>query len=416
MEIREGYKQTEIGVIPEDWACEFIKDEYAIIDGDNIESGTLSDLNFYYITLENIDKGRLIGLIEIKYANAPSRARRKVKKGDVLIGTVRPNLMSHYYVREDVKNLVCSTGFSVVRAFPEKLCGEFIYHNLFAKIINKQIERILVGSSYPAINSKDIKNILFPLPPLPEQQAIATALSDIDGLINSLQKLIDKKKKIKQSAMQELLTGKRRLEGFSGEWVEVSLKDVAKFFKGKGLAKSDISNGGKYKCIHYGELFTVYKENIKSVISRTSINEGAFLSKENDVLMPTSDVTPNGLAKASCIQENNVILGGDILIIRSDDNIDGVFLSNVIRYNESQVLKLVSGITVYHLYASDMKNFYFRCPPTKAEQTAIANILSDMDSEIEALERKLNKYKDIKQGMMQELLTGRIRLLEEAVP
>jgi type I restriction enzyme S subunit len=273
-----------------------------------------------------------------------------------------------------------------------------------------------VGSSYPAINSKDIKNILFPLPPLPEQQAIATALSDIDGLINSLQKLIDKKKKIKQSAMQELLTGKRRLEGFSGEWVEVSLKDVAKFFKGKGLAKSDISNGGKYKCIHYGELFTVYKENIKSVISRTSINEGAFLSKENDVLMPTSDVTPNGLAKASCIQENNVILGGDILIIRSDDNIDGVFLSNVIRYNESQVLKLVSGITVYHLYASDMKNFYFRCPPTKAEQTAIANILSDMDSEIEALERKLNKYKDIKQGMMQELLTGRIRLLEEAVP
>ena len=100
-------------------------------------------------------------------------------------------------------------------------------------------------SGQPGINGNEYASFKIPIPPLPEQQAIATALSDIDGLINSLQKLIDKKKNIKQGAMQELLTGKRRLEGFSGEWVEVSLKDVAKFFKGKGLAKSDISNGGK---------------------------------------------------------------------------------------------------------------------------------------------------------------------------
>ena len=142
-----------------------------------------------------------------------------------------------------------------------------IYFN-WDKFQNKIIDNTQGGAMKNLVGMDVFKKTLMPRPPYPEQQAIATALSDMDGLINSLQKLIGKKKNIKQGAMQELLTGKRRLEGFSGEWVEVLLKDVVKFFKGKGFAKSDISNGGKYKCIHYGELFTVYKEKIKSVISR----------------------------------------------------------------------------------------------------------------------------------------------------
>ena len=127
--------------------------------------------------------------------------------------------------------------------------------------------------------------------------------------------------------------------------------------------------------------------------------------------MPTSDVTPNGLATASCLNEDNVILGGDVLVIRSHKNIlDGIFISYFISENKSKVMALVSGSTVYHLYGSHMKDFEISLPSLK-EQTEIATILSDMDAEIEGLESKLEKYKNIKQGMMQNLLTGKIRLI-----
>jgi type I restriction enzyme S subunit len=211
--------------------------------------------------------------------------------------------------------------------------------------------------------------------------------------------------------MQQLLTGQTRLPGFSGEWEVRRLGDVASFFKGKGLPKSELSPSGAEPCIHYGELFTRYPETIKAIFSRTNGLRDAFRSAANDVLMPTSDVTPRGLAKASCVTVDGVILGGDILVIRSDSKrVHGPFLSCVIRHEEDQVLQLVSGSTVFHLYGSDMRKFNFSMPPLP-EQTAIATVLSDIDAELAALEARRDKTRALKQGMMQALLTGRIRLL-----
>jgi len=127
--------------------------------------------------------------------------------------------------------------------------------------------------------------------------------------------------------------------------------------------------------------------------------------------MPTSDVTPRGLAKASCVTIDGVILGGDILVIRSDkQRVFGPFLSYIIRREESQVLRLVTGSTVYHLYGSEMKKFSFSLPPL-TEQVAITAVLSDMAAELAVLEKRLAKTRALKQGMMQELLTGRTRLV-----
>jgi type I restriction enzyme S subunit len=138
---------------------------------------------------------------------------------------------------------------------------------------------------------------------------------------------------------------------------------------------------------------------------------GAFLSNINDVLMPTSDVTPNGLATASCINENNIVLGGDILVIRTDSNkIDGVFLSYSIKFNRQQIMKLVSGSTVYHLYGSDMSKFIFSFPELKIQQE-ISRLLIDMEDDINKYQTKLTKLKQQKQGMMHALLTGKIRLV-----
>ena len=194
------------------------------------------------------------------------------------------------------------------------------------------------------------------------------------------------------------------------EWEVKRLGDVATFYKGKGLPKSALSESGAEPCIHYGELFTRYLETIREIYSRTRTSEGVFRSVANDVLMPTSDVTPRGLAKASCVRVDGVILGGDILVIRSETHrVHGPFLSLVIRYEETQVLQLVTGSTVYHLYGSDMKNFTFSMPPLP-EQRAIATALSDVDGLLGGLDRLIAKKRDLKQAAMQQLLTGQTRL------
>ena len=198
------------------------------------------------------------------------------------------------------------------------------------------------------------------------------------------------------------------------DWEVMRLGHLAKFFKGSGLPKSELSESGKIKCIHYGQLFTTYGPKIDRVISRTK-NVGIVTSQENDVLMPTSDVTPNGLATASCITETGVTLGGDILIIRSDkQKLNGVFFSYLVNVLRDQVMQLVTGSTVYHLYGSDMAKFEFAFP-SKEEQIAIANALSDVDALISELEKLIAKKQAIKTATMQQLLTGRTRLPQFAL-
>jgi len=193
------------------------------------------------------------------------------------------------------------------------------------------------------------------------------------------------------------------------DWDVQELGEVAQFERGQGLSKSDLQETGKYKCIHYGQLFSDYIELIKEVKSKTNYNGVHFLSKSNDVLVPTSDVTPRGLATASCIKENGVLLGGGILIIRLNNGYDGTFFSYWITQNKREVLKLVKGSTVFHIYGHDMSGLRLAFPKDK-EQIAIATVLSDTDSLIEKLEKLIAKKKAVKQGAMQRLLIGKKRL------
>ena len=281
---------------------------------------------------------------------------------------------------------------------PSYLSNNFLYYYL------SNIEwNSLSSTTITRLYNDDLLNLFLLLPPFFEQEKIAEVLCNIDELIESTQKLIDKKKNLKTATMQKLLTPKPH-------WLKKTLGELnIKMLKGSGLLKEDLKDNGRYSCIHYGELFTYYKEHINKILHFT--DEMTVPSKENDVLMPSSDVTPTGLAKASCINFKDVALGGDILIIRCENIIDGTFLSYIIRKDKKQILQLVSGTTVYHIYPNDMKRFEIFYPNSISEQKNIVSILQDMDAEIEALEKELNKYKDLKTGMMQELLTGKKRLL-----
>ena len=183
----------------------------ADIDPENIGAGTCSDFAFNYIALEDVDRGVLRSHSEHVLASAPSRARRRLRTNDILVSTVRPNLQSHLLFRGAAGNWVCSTGFCVVRCREGVTHPAFVFNHLFAGDVNRQIDALLTGSNYPAINSADVRALAIPVPGIAEQTAIATILSDIDAELTALAARREKTRALKQGMMQALLTGRIRL-------------------------------------------------------------------------------------------------------------------------------------------------------------------------------------------------------------
>lgn len=391
-------------------------DNLALFDYDNLSSTTSLDYRFKYITLENINDGKVNKLIECVYRSAPSRARRVVHKDDILIATVRPLLHSHYFVDEEVRDIICSTGFCVVKTDEEQLHNKYLYQLLFSPLIDSQIEAITAGSSYPAINSNDVKKLIVPLPAPPEQRVIAAALSDADAYIAALEKLIAKKRAVKQGVTQELLTGKRRLPGYSEEWVERTLEEVTNRVK-VGLATS----------------VTQYYRT-QGVVMFRNLNIKENYLDDSDILYLDTDF--------ASMQEGKTIRANDILTVHTGyvgiscvvpEKYDGALTFTTLITTATPIY-LIPEYLCYHLNSSlgkreieslqagcgrnnlnvaEFLQYKLRIPKDTTEQTAIVAILSDMDAEINALTAKLNKAKHIKQGMMSELLSGRIRLVKQ---
>ncbi|KYH04719.1 hypothetical protein A1704_15230 [Chryseobacterium cucumeris] len=188
----------------------------------------------------------------------------------------------------------------------------------------------------------------------------------------------------------------------AGEWKMKTVNDLCNAFRGSTFSKADLNENGKIYCIHYGELFTKYNEVITRVYSKTNKNDG-FKSKIGDILMPSSDVTPNGLAKASAITFDDVILGGDMNILRPKINLNSIFLSYLLNHSKSEVIKLVSGTTVKHIYPSQILTCKIPIIDNTSEQKKIASCLSSLDEVITAHSQKLELLKDHKIGLMQNL-------------
>jgi type I restriction enzyme, S subunit len=180
-------------------------------DSENLSSETRPDFTFNYIALEDVDRGFLRSYSEQRFVTAPSRARRKLRMDDVLVSTVRPNLQSHLLFHTEGSNWVCSTGFCVVRCRKGVTHPGYVFFQLFMTRVTRQIEALLTGSNYPAINSGDVRALEIPLPDFAEQTAIADILSDMEAELAALEARRAKTRALKQAMMQELLTGKTRL-------------------------------------------------------------------------------------------------------------------------------------------------------------------------------------------------------------
>ncbi len=335
----------------------------------------------------------------------------KLKPGEVIIGR-RGDMGRCAVVRDYQMGWLCGTGSMVVRPGTE-MDADFLQRVLSSPSVISAIEDSSVGTTMINLNQSTLRKLIIQAPTVNEQRAIAAALSDVDALLAKQGQLIAKKQGLKQAAMQQLLTGQTRLPGFSGDWEVKKLGDVCNLLKGSGLSKNLINASGLRKCILYGELFTTYGQVIQDVVSRTSSSEGR-MSEAGDVLIPGSTTTDGiDLAIASALLESGVALGGDINIVRCDIKSGFIpqFLANYLTHiKKREIAERAQGTTIVHLYGRDLRDLTVHRPAV-AEQTAIAIILSDMDTEIAALEERQTKTRALKQGMMQELLTGKTRLV-----
>lgn len=437
VEMKSGYKMTEVGVIPEDWEVKNVSESCLIkarIGWQGLKkSEYMSSGDYLLITGTDFDNGQVNwkSCAYVSKARYEQDSNIKIRPQDILIskdGTIGKVA----YLGMIPKAGTLNSGIFVIRANERKIDQVFLSKIFMSFYFEDFLNRLVAGSTINHLYQKDFVKFCFPLPNSEEQAAIATALSDVDSLISALTKKIEKKKAIKQGLMQQLLTGKKRLPGYEKnrepvqtEWGAIP-KDWKTLSIGKccsikarigwqGLKKSEYLSSGEYVLVT-GTDFLNGRIDWKSCVyvSKKRYEQDANIQIVKHDILITKDGT---IGKVAFLDDVPCLgtLNSGIFVVRShSEELDQCYLSKIFEsfIFDAFLESLVAGSTINHLYQKDFVHFNFPVPPTMSEQTAIANILSDCDSEIAALEEKRDKYKEIKQGMMQQLLTGKIRLIK----
>lgn len=416
--MKPGYKQTEVGVIPEDWEVGSLKQAFPHLDaGVSVNSDDSESSDYYILKTSAVRNGR-VNIKEAKPVIRSDYARLKcpVKKGSIIIS------------RMNTPAMVGECGFSTIDApntfLPDRLWQiepsspdydfQWLNYLLNTEKYSAAIRATATGTSNSMKNiaKERLLEISIPKPPCPEQQRIAEALSDMDELISSLEKLIEKKKAIKKGAMQELLTGKRRLPGFSGEWTVRTISSLGKFISGNGFPLEFQGHQvGKYPFYKVSDFNNIgnelYLKRANNYIS-SEIAEKlkcSIIPKDSIVFAKIGAaifLERKKLTTVECCIDNNT------MSFQAYDSISPHFLWYIfqtVRFGdlvEVTALPSLSGNAI----GAISKPF----PPTKREQEEIASVLLDLDHEIADISKKLDKACHIRLGMMQQLLTGKLRL------
>ena len=281
--------------------------------------------------------------------------------------------------------------------------NNFIYHYLIK--LENSWEKISQGSTFTAVNSNDIKKLQLILPNIQEQEKIANFLSSVDKKISLTEEKLELFREYKKGVMQKIFSQELRFKDSNGndypEWEEKKLGEIAFFSKGKLISKEDITEEG-VECIRYGELYTIYKEKIEKVVSKTKLEKNKLiLSEKNDVIIPSSGETAIDIAVASCVMKDGVALGADLNIIKTKEN--GLYLAYFINNPAKlELASLAQGASVIHLYEKHLKLLNIKIP-TLEEQEKIADFLSSIDSKIESIEKELEGLKEFKKGLLQQM-------------
>ena len=411
MEVRAGYKQTEVGVIPEDWAVEPLGDclTNSPTYGINAAAVAYSDRLPVYIRITDITEDGRFTPKKLASVNSPNSDYYYLSDGDIVFARTGASVGKSYRYNANDGPLVYAGFLIRIRPDKKKALPAFLAAYVTTGAYWNWVLQMSMRSGQPGINGNEYAQLLIPTPPLPEQEAIADVLSDADALIESLDQLIAKKRQIKQGAMQELLTGKRRLPGFSEEWEVKRLGDLAIIKDGTHQTPKYVESGIPFFSVEHvtsGDF-----KNTKFI----SEQEHRFLTRsfkiaKGDILMTRI----GSIGDCKLIDwdvEASFYVSLALLRIHPGNS-----ASYITQYSKSDAfqkeveLHSLQSAIPKKINLGPISSVRIEIPPL-SEQTAIATLLSDMDAELAELEIRLAKARQIKQGMMQELLTGRIRLL-----
>lgn len=413
--VKPGYKQTEVGVIPEDWEDEKLGELAKVCMCKRIfadQTAETGEIPFFKIGTFGKEADAYIS--RSLYEDFKHRFSFP-QKGDVLISAAGTLGRSVIFDGKDAyfqdSNIVW------LDVDKEKLSNEYLYH--YYKVIQWASSE---GSTIARLYNGIICDTHIALPKVDEQEQIAGVLSEIDELIFTLEKQISKKKAIKQGAMQELLTGKKRLPGFFGEWKTFSFDDLFDFIPNNAFTRAQMTDNGRVKNIHYGDILTKYgayvnagSKGIPYIAKDIDLNrfaERCYLKSGDVIIADTAEDETVGKALEVINVDCPVLAGQHTLLCRPKIKFAPKFLGYYLNSEcyHAQLLPYIVGTKVSSVSKASVAQTKLVIPEYE-EQQAIAEILSIMDAEIEALDHKLAKYRQIKQGMMQQLLTGKIRLV-----
>jgi type I restriction enzyme S subunit len=428
MEVKPGYKQTEVGVIPEEWEVKTLGHICSFENGDRSSNypspGSFRLSGIPFINAGHVADGQ-ISTNEMNYITQEAYDRLgggKVKAGDILF-CLRGSLGKFGLVSSSFGHGAIASSLVIVRPKDALVSREYLCCYFGSALCTQMIETWAGGAAQPNLGAKELARFSIQRPPLPEQRAIAAALSDVDGLLGGLDRLIAKKRDLKQAAMQQLLIGQTRLPGFHGEWEVKRLGDLFNFSGGYSASRDQLSTEG-HCYLHYGDIHGSTK---------TCIDADADFQN-----IPKLDIPLKRVSSASLLDD------GDVVFVDASED-DAGTSKHVVVVNKSKK-PFISGLHTIVAksktdeLAHEFRRYCFQTPairqqflfysvgtkvsgisksnipkltlsfPSVPEQTAIATVLSEMDGELAVLEQRREKTHALKQAMMQELLTGRTRL------
>lgn len=399
--VKPGYKQTEVGVIPEDWEDKKLGEIGRVCMCKRIFADQTSDTGeIPFFKIGTFGKSADAYISRSLYEDFRRRFSYP-KKGDVLISAA--GTLGRSVVFDGKDAYFQDSNIVWLDVDKEKLCNAYLNH--YYKVIQWASSE---GSTIARLYNGIICNTHIALPDIEEQEKIADVLSEMDELMSLTEKQLEKKKAIKQGAMQELLTGKKRLPGFSEEWEAVVLGDASSFYNGGTPSKNRVDWwNGNIPWISSSDLRdgSITAVNINRFITHDAVEHSPTRICPKKAVLVVTRVGVGKVAVAPC----ELCTSQDFTTIVSNRH-NPYFLAYMLVPILKELAAQAQGTSIKGVTVEEIQKI--RIPtPTMEEQNQIVNILADIDSEIEALQQKLEKYRQLKQGMMQQLLTGKIRLL-----
>ncbi|WP_428420749.1 restriction endonuclease subunit S [Methylibium sp.] len=375
-------------MIPDDWAVRSIGQTFRLVNGCAFKPEDWKRSGTPIVRIQNLNDPSA----PFNFSQAPVAERNRVEPGDLLFawsGTIGSSfgarvwagpsgVLNQHIFKVAIDERQITLPFSLV---------------VFARVeadIAKQAHGF--KASFVHVKKSDLVKVHLPLPPLPEQGAIAEALSDVDSLLDGLDRLIAKKRDLKQAAMQQLLTGQTRLPGFHSDWTVRLLGELAAVSKGTQLRSSELDDAGQFAHLNGGTTPSGYTTKWNSKGHTIAISEGG-----------------NSCGHVQFMEQPYWCGGHCYSVI--PNSIDNRFLYQALKAQQPAIMALRVGSGLPNVQKTALTAFKVKLSISADEQTAIASVLSDMDAELTALEARRDKTRALKQGMMQELLTGRTRLV-----